>query len=143
MVKDMLKGISPLIAPELLMLLSEMGHGEEILLADANFPAGKFCSKVIQLPGADIPALLAAVMPLWTLDYKTQPFYMPAGSNGCDNRELAKLYLDIINRSNCDVPGMEFLSGEEFYTRAGRVRVCVVTGERRRFANLIIRKGVL
>ena len=64
-------------------------------------------------------------------------------NDGCDNRELAKLYLDIINRSNCDVPGLEFLSGEEFYTRAGRVRVCVVTGERRRFANLIIRKGVL
>lgn len=138
----MLRGISPLIAPELLMILSEMGHGETMLLADANFPAGKYCRRVLHAPGVDITQLLAAIMPLWVLDYKCPPLAMPSSNNGCDNTPLASEYLGIIRGSIPAAPEIEFIDGEDFYRRAGETRVAVVTGDLHRFANLIVRKGV-
>lgn len=132
-----------MISPQLLQLLAEMGHGEEILLADANFPAGKYCSNVIQLPGADNPALLAAMIPLWSLDYKMPPLIMPQSNADCSNVDIKEEYQQIIRREIPEAPEIIFAEGEAFYRRAAGVRVCVVTGERRRFANLIIRKGVL
>ena len=138
----MLRGISPLISPELLMILAEMGHGESILFADANFPAGKFCRHVIQAPGTEIPALLGGVMPLWTLDYKTQPLFMPKSNTECCNVGLSEKYLEIVRRSIPSAPAIEFLNGDEFYEQAKGVRACVVTGDLHRFANLIVRKGV-
>jgi len=132
-----------LISPPLLQLLAEMGHGEEILLADANFPAGKYCRNVIQLPGADNPALLAAIIPLWSLEYKEPPLIMPQSNIDCSNVAIKEEYQQIIRREIPDAPEIVLVGGDVFYRRAADVRVCVVTGERRRFANLIIRKGVL
>lgn len=139
----MLKGISQLIMPELLMLLADMGHCEELLLADRNFPAGKFCHKVLVAPGTDIPAMLNAIIPLWPLDYKSQPLLMPTSSCKDDNQKLAKIYCEIIRQFVPDAPDIQFIGAKAFYSRAGGCRVCVVTGDSHRFANLIIRKGVL
>ncbi len=138
----MLRGISPLISPELLMLLADMGHGESLLLADANFPAGKYCRKVLHLPGTDIQQLLAAILPLWVLDYKRPPLIMPECTISPGNRDLAEQYLELARQTVPKVPFPEFLQGDNFYREAMETRVCVVTGDLRRFANLIIRKGV-
>ena len=138
----MLRGISPLISPELLMLLADMGHGESLLLSDANFPAGKYCRKVLHAPNTDIQQLLAAIMPLWVLDYKRPPLIMPESTITPGNLDLAEKYLGIVHQTLQDVPPPEFLKGDAFYREAMETRVCVVTGDLRRFANLIIRKGV-
>ena len=60
----MLKGISPVISPELLKILAEMGHGAELVLADAHFPGHTYCKKVIRADGIRIPDLLEGIIPL-------------------------------------------------------------------------------
>ena len=64
----MLKGISPLISPELLKILCEMGHGDEIVLADANFPSETTGKRVIRADGIGAADLLKAILPLFPLD---------------------------------------------------------------------------
>ncbi|NDA99589.1 MAG: ribose ABC transporter, partial [Betaproteobacteria bacterium] len=64
----MLKGISPLLSPELLHILASMGHGDEIVLADANFPAATHAKRLVRLPGLSAPAVLDAVLSVLPLD---------------------------------------------------------------------------
>ena len=75
----MLKGISPLLFPELLKVLAEMGHGDEIVLSDAHFPAYKAGVQVLQAPGMNVPELLDAILEVWQLDqYEEKPAVMMA-----------------------------------------------------------------
>ena len=79
----MLKGISPLLSPELLATLSMMGHGDEIILADAHFPGDSFNGNVIRADGLKIPDLLEAILPLLELDaYVPDPLIMMAAVEG-------------------------------------------------------------
>ena len=79
----MLKGISPLISPELLETMARMGHGDEIIFADAHFPGETFNPNVIRADGLRIPALLAAILPLFELDsYVPHPIAMMAAVTG-------------------------------------------------------------
>ena len=73
----MLKGISPLLSPDLLSTLFRMGHGDEIILADAHFPGETFNPKVLRADGLRIPNLLEAILPLLELDsYAGNPLTM-------------------------------------------------------------------
>lgn len=79
----MLKGISPLISPDLLKALASMGHGDEIILADAHFPADSFNERVLRADGLRIPNLLEAILPLFELDaYVPAPLAMMAAVEG-------------------------------------------------------------
>ena len=79
----MLKGISPLISPELLKVLASMGHGDEIVLADAHFPGHTMNTQVLRADGLKIPDLLAAILPLFELDqYVPHPLAMMAAVEG-------------------------------------------------------------
>jgi L-fucose mutarotase len=78
----MLKGISPVISPELLKTLAEMGHGDELVLADAHFPGHTFCRKEIRADGLRIPALLEGILPLFELDSYSDPLIMMAAVEG-------------------------------------------------------------
>ena len=79
----MLIGISPLISPELLSVLYKMGHGDEIVLADAHFPADTFGKRVIRADGIKVPPLLDAILPLMALDsYVDHPVIMMAAAVG-------------------------------------------------------------
>ena len=79
----MLNGISPLISPELLNALYKMGHGDEILFADAHYPGYSFGREVIRADGLGIPDLLAATLPLFPLDpYVEAPLAMMAAVPG-------------------------------------------------------------
>src|SRR5512133_3719109 len=64
----MLKGISPIISPELIKILMEMGHGDEIVIADGNFPAASVAQRLVRADGLACPALLTAILPLFPLD---------------------------------------------------------------------------
>jgi len=102
----MLKGISPLISPELLAVLARMGHGDEIILADAHFPGETFNGRVFRADGLRIPELLAAILPLFELDaYVPHPLAMMAAVEGDQlDPAVETSYLQAIHKTNPQAP---------------------------------------
>lgn len=140
----MLKGISPLISPELLAVLASMGHGDEIVLADAHFPGDTFNDLVIRADGLRIPDLLKAILPLFELDaYVPAPLAMMAAVEG-DKLDPAveSSYMKSIHISNPNVPAIERVDRFDFYDRAKSAFAVVMTGETAKYGNIILKKGV-
>jgi L-fucose mutarotase len=140
----MLKNISPLISPELLMVLARMGHGEELILADANFPAESLHHRVLRADGLKIPDLLAAILPLYELDeYVDHPIAMMEAVKGdtLDPR-VEEAYMKSIRVTNPQVPAIERVERFAFYDRAKNAFAVVMTGETAKYGNIIIKKGV-
>jgi L-fucose mutarotase len=140
----MLKGISPLISPDLLALLSRMGHGDEIVLADAHFPGETFNHKILRADGLRIPDLLAAILPLFELDsYVPHPLAMMAAVEGDTlDPEVEQSYLRAIRRTNPDVAPIERIDRFAFYERTKSAFAVVMTGETAKYGNIILKKGV-
>ncbi|MGF1585235.1 MAG: L-fucose mutarotase [Bacteroidales bacterium] len=140
----MLKGISPLISPDLLALLSRMGHGDEIVLADAHFPGETFNHKILRADGLRIPDLLAAILPLFELDsYVPHPLAMMAAVEGDTlDPEVEQSYLRAIHRTNPDVAPIERIDRIAFYERTKSAFAVVMTGETAKYGNIILKKGV-
>ena len=140
----MLKGISPIISPELLEVLARMGHGDEIVLADAHFPGETYNDYVIRADGLKIPDLLSAILPLFELDaYVDHPLIMMAAVEGDElDPSVEKLYLKNIHRINPDVAPILRIDRFEFYNRAEDAFAVVMTGETARYGNIILKKGV-
>ncbi len=140
----MLKGISPLISPKLLEVLARMGHGDEIILADAHFPAESFNNRVIRADGLRIPDLLEAILPLFELDsYVASPLTMMAAVEGDTlDPEVEKAYLAAIHKTNPNVPPIERIDRFDFYDKAEKVFAVVMTGETAKYGNILLKKGV-
>jgi len=140
----MLKGISPLLSPELLANLARMGHGDEIILADAHFPAESFNSNVIRADGLRIPALLNAILPLLELDaYVPTPLAMMAAVEGDQlDPQVERDYRSAIDRHAPEAPQIERVDRFAFYERAERAFAVVMTGETAKYGNIILKKGV-
>jgi len=140
----MLKGISPLISPALLEVLARMGHGDEIILADAHFPGETFNPRVLRADGLRIPALLEAILPLFELDaYVPNPLAMMAAVPG-DRLDpvVEESYLAAIRKTNPKVPPIERIERFAFYERAKSAFAVVMTGETAKYGNIILKKGV-
>lgn len=142
----MLKGISPIISPELLKILCEMGHGDEIVIADGNFPAesvGKN-AKVVRMDGHNVPEVLKAVLELIPLDqYVEKPVRLMDRVTG-DSADVSvwKEYEKIISAAEGrGAESIELLERFEFYRQAERAYAIIATGERRQYANVILKKG--
>lgn len=139
----MLKGISPVIAPELLKVLAEMGHGDEIVLSDAHFPGHTFCKKVVRADGIRIPALLEGIIPLFELDSYDDPLIMMAPVSGDElDPAVEESYLAAIRKGGANPSPVKRIGRFEFYERAQSAYACVVTGELAKYGNLILKKGV-
>mgnify|MGYP006290799865 FL=1 len=140
----MLKGISPLISPELLKTLSRMGHGDEIVLADAHFPGESMNSKVIRADGLKIPDLLEGILPLFELDnYVDHPLVMMAAVEGDQlDPKVEESYLERIHKTNPNVPPIERIERFAFYERAKKAFAVVMTGETVKYGNILMVKGV-
>jgi len=140
----MLKGISPLISPELLSILARMGHGDEIILADAHFPGESFNSLIIRADGLRIPELLAAILPLFELDaYVPHPLAMMAAVEGDTlDPKVEESYLQSIRISNPNAPAIERIDRFVFYDRAKYAFAVVMTGETAKYGNILLKKGV-
>ncbi len=140
----MLKGISPLISPELLMELSSMGHGDEIVLADAHFPGDTYNENVIRADGLKIDDLLAAILPLFELDeYVDDPLVMMEAVEGDElDPSVEESYLKSIHISNPDAPEIKRIDRFDFYERAEEAFLVVMTGETAKYGNIILKKGV-
>ena len=138
----MLKNIPIQISPELMKTLMEMGHGDEILLADGNFPAHSYEKKVIRADGLGIPELLEAILKFFPLDtfVKTNVFFM---DNGLEKKpEIWKEYIKILEKSGENY-NFEALERFEFYKKCKNVYAIVATSETALYANVILKKGVV
>ncbi len=140
----MLKGISPLLSPELLKLLCEMGHGDELVISDAHFPADTFGKRVLRADGLKIPELLDAILPLFVLDpYVKDPLVMMqavAGDTLDPNVEAS--YLKPIKKHAPESPAIVRMERFAFYERAQKAFAVLITGELAKYGNIIIKKGV-
>jgi len=135
----MLKGISPVVSPDLLKTLAEMGHGDEIVFSDAHFPAHTFNSRVIRADGVSAEALLAGVIPLFELDDYATPVVMMEAVPG-DSLDPA---VEAAYRKALGYDGT--IQREErfaFYERAKKAYAVVITGQTAKYGNVILKKGV-
>jgi len=141
----MLIGIAPCISPDLLSVLHRMGHGDELVLADAFFPGDAFNARVLRADGIRIPELLDAILSLVNLDsYVESPVTMMTPSPG-DALDLSveRAYRAAIDRHWPDTPPIARLERFAFYDRAKRAFAVVMTGETRTYGNIILKKGVI
>ncbi len=140
----MLKGINPIISPELLKILAEMGHGDEIVLSDAHFPGHTFCPKnVLRGDGLQIPDLLEGIIPLFELDSYAAPLIMMAAVPGDElDPQVEADYMEAIRKHDPEAPAPERIGRFEFYDRAEKAFACVVTGTTAKYGNIILKKGV-
>lgn len=140
----MLKGISPLISPELLMTLAQMGHGDEIIFADAHFPAHSLNAKVIRADGLKIADLLGAVLPLFELDaYVDHPLVMMSAVAGDQPDPVVENnYLQKIKLTNPGIQSIFRIGRFDYYERAKSAFAIVVTGETAKYGNILLKKGV-
>jgi L-fucose mutarotase len=140
----MLKGISPLLSPELLSVLCRMGHGDEIILADAHFPGETCGRRVVRADGLTIAALLDAILPLFELDaYVEAPLVMMAAVEG-DTLDPAveASYRTVVDKHAPGTPPILHIDRFEFYDRAKRAFAVVMTGDVAKYGNLLLKKGV-
>ena len=138
----MLNHIPKCLPPELVKLMMEMGHGDELVLGDGNFPATSHAQRLIRADGHNIPALLDAILPLFPLDYAVDFTAILMDSR---NQEPAvwKIYKEKLGAYPDGDKQFSVISKPEFYERAKKAYCIVATGESERFANLIIRKGII
>ena len=139
----MLKGLSPLLSPDLLHVLASMGHGDEIVLADANFPAATHAKRLVRLPGCSAPDVLNAVLSVLPLD---------------DFVAHAALTMQVVGDAGARPPVVDAfdavlhthgfgaaaaLERFAFYERAAGAFAIIATGETRIYGNILLKKGVV
>jgi L-fucose mutarotase len=140
----MLKGIPSIISPELIKILMEMGHGDEIVLADGNFPAASMAQRLVRSDGNQVPQLLEAVIKLLPLDpFVEQPVALMAVVPGDPSQPVIwEKYREIIQRYE-KFSEFEYVERFAFYERAKRAYAIVATSETALYANIILKKGIV
>jgi len=141
----MLIGIDPVISPELLDVLYRMGHGDEIVLADAFFPGNSMNSRVIRADGIRVPALLDGILALMNLDsYVPHPIAMMAPVPGDSlDESVEKSFRAVIDKRWPGTPAIERVERFAFYERAKKAFAVLMTGETVKYGCIILRKGVI
>ena len=135
----MLKGISPVVSPDLLKTLAEMGHGDEIVIADAHFPGHTFNSRVLRADGLDADQLLAGIIPLFELDaYATPVVMMEAVPGDTLDPSVEARYRKALGYDGI----IERVERFAFYERAKKAYAVVLSGEIAQYGNIILKKGV-
>ncbi|UUZ94919.1 L-fucose mutarotase [Paenibacillus sp. P25] len=141
----MLKGIPPILSPELLKILMEMGHGDELVIADGNFPAASHAQRLVRCDGHGALGLLEAILTLYPLDqYVDRAVALMAVVPGDPVKPtIWDEYRQIVKKHEPNAPEFEFMERFSFYDRAKKAYAIVATGERAQYANLILKKGVI
>ncbi|MCL1928207.1 MAG: L-fucose mutarotase [Treponema sp.] len=141
----MLIGIDPVISPDLLDVLFRMGHGDELVLADAFFPGNTFNSRVVRADGIRVPALLQGILALINLDsYVPNPVIMMAPVPGDSlDPETEKSFRGAIDKYWPETPAIEHMERFAFYERCKKAYAIVMTGETVKYGNIILKKGVI
>lgn len=142
----MLKGVPKLISPELLKILCEMGHGDEIVIADANFPSENYGKRVIRADGISGTEMLSAVLSVFPLDTYSDPNMVLMQLMDCDKGKINPIiwreYENIANEKDGNQK-ISNIDRFEFYERAKEAYAVIATGEEAVYANILIKKGVI
>ena len=143
----MLKGISPLLSPELLKVLCEMGHGDELVIADGNFPAESIGKNaiVIRADGHGVPEMLDAILQLIPLDQNVdQPAALMKVVPGDPVVPVIwDEYRALLKKHGEDPDKVEMMERFAFYDRAKNAYAVIATGETAIYANVLLKKGVV
>ena len=140
----MLKGIPSILSPELLKVLDEMGHSDEIVIADGNFPGASHAQRLIRLDGHNVPEILNAILQLFPLDrYVPAPVALMEVVKGDpvvpviwdDYKRIIAAHED-----NIQIENIERFA---FYERAKKAYAVITTSEKALYANIILKKGVV
>lgn len=141
----MLRGINPLLSPDLLHALRAMGHGDNIVIADANFPATSNAKRVLRLDGISATDALEAILEVMPLDtFVPDPaLTMQVVGDADEIPPVVGEFQSIIDRVADNPADLASLERNEFYLRSMTSFVILQTGETRLYGNIILKKGVI
>lgn len=137
----MLKNIDKLLTGDLLKVLCDMGHGDELVIADSNFPAEALGNRVIRLPGIDGVEAVRSILTVFPLDTYSFPAFIMDLTDS--DKEKGMNEPDIWSEYEKFTGGIKKIERFEFYERARKAYIIIQTGEERQYANLLLVKGVL
>ncbi|MBT4666449.1 MAG: fucose isomerase [Opitutae bacterium] len=147
----MLRGISPLLSPDLLETMYRMGHHDEIIFGDAHFPGESCNTKIIRADGLQIDDLLDAVLPLFVLDHVVDnpvmmmeplPEDKANATISADYQKVHDGYHEIVQKHYPETAPIAQVGKWDFYEQTKKAFAVVMTGDTRIYANLILAKGV-
>lgn len=144
----MLKNIPPILSPELLKVLCEMGHSDELVIADGNFPCesmGKN-SIVIRADGHGVPEILEAILQVFPLDqYVEKPAALMevAAGDTCPTPVIWDSFRELLNKYEPDNNQIEMMERFAFYERSKKAYLIIASGETAIYANILLKKGVV
>ena len=141
----MLKNIPNILSPELLKILMEMGHGDELVISDGNFPAASIAQRLVRLDGHGVPEVLTAILKFFPLDiYVPKAVGLMAVVPGDNTKPtIWEEYRAIVKQSGEKFDDFEFIERFAFYERAKKAYAVIATSESALYANIILKKGVV
>jgi L-fucose mutarotase len=140
----MLKGIPDIISPQLMKTIMEMGHGDEIVIADGNFPAESLGNRVIRCDGHGGKEVLESILKFFPLDeYVDSPVILMEPTDKDLKTPIWKDYRVIINNYSEKQPNIDKISRKEFYKRSEKAYAIIASSELQLYANIILKKGVI
>lgn len=141
----MLKGLDPLLNADLLSILSGMGHGDDLVIADSNFPATTMAQRLVRMPGIGAPRVLEAILSVMPLDdFVDEPCGRIEVVGDPDAvPEVCQDFQDIIDRTEAGKVRVAPIERFAFYQRAREAFAVVQTGETRLYGCLVLKMGVV
>ena len=141
----MLKNIPDLMPPDLMKILMEMGHGDELLLCDGNYPKFGCPERCVRMDGHGMIKILDMILQFYPLDtYVEHPVTMMAVLPGDPYKpKIWEAYRAVGNQYESDGLRDEAIAKPLFYERGKRCFACVATSEKALYANIILKKGVV
>ena len=141
----MLKNIPAVLSPELLKILMEMGHADEIVIGDGNFPAESMGRRVVRLDGHGVPELLDAIMQFFPLDQydESHAVLMEVTPGDMAETPIWEVYRKILEKRDPGFSGLTAIERFAFYERTKKAYAVVATGETALYANILLKKGVV
>ncbi|MDB5388907.1 MAG: fucU [Planctomycetaceae bacterium] len=141
----MLKLVSPAISPELMALMMQMGHGDEIVLADANFPADSHAQRIVRADGIDLETLLPAILKFLPIDtfVPEQALVMQPVDQSAPEPQIWAMFRQELRAAEGREVKLTSVERFAFYDRAREAYAIVSTGSRAFYSNIILKKGVV
>ena len=141
----MLKGLSPILSPDLLQVLRSMGHGDEIAVVDANFPADSMAQRLVRLDGLPVTAVTDAILSVMPLDdfVPEAAWRMEVVGDPTAEQPIFAEFRELLARHEGNGFKLAALERFAFYERAQEAYAIVATGETRLYGNIILKKGVV
>lgn len=139
----MLRGLDPLLTPDLLHALASAGHGDRVAIVDANFPAPAIARRLVHAPGIAATAMLQAVLSVLPVDdFEPDPVaVMQVVGDPSATPDAVRDFTSVLQRHGLAAPAR--LARHDFYRAAAEAFVIVRTGERRLYGNVLLTKGVI